>query len=103
MNEKRLCSMGHPASWSGERASRFFAERSVGVLWHHSSVNLVGPVYRTGRADTLRRLPEIATAVSIPPEPPQPAGRLFSLVKAGKSQGFSRSCVEGNFPLTMLA
>jgi hypothetical protein len=43
MNEKRLCSMDHPASWSGERASRFFAERSVGVLWHHSSVNLVGP------------------------------------------------------------
>ena len=43
MNGKRLCSMGHPAPLRGERASRTLAERTMGVLWHHSSVNLVEP------------------------------------------------------------
>jgi hypothetical protein len=41
MNGKRLCSMGHPAAVHGERASRTLMERVMGVLWHHSSVNLV--------------------------------------------------------------
>jgi hypothetical protein len=43
MNGKRLCSMGHPAASCGERARRFLAERTMGILWHHSSVNLVEP------------------------------------------------------------
>jgi len=42
MNGKRLCSMGHPA-FCGERARRAWKERTMGVLWHHSSVNLVKP------------------------------------------------------------
>lgn len=42
MNGKRLCSMNHPA-FCGERARRTFQERKMGVLWHHSSVNLVEP------------------------------------------------------------
>jgi hypothetical protein len=42
MSEKRLCSMGHPAA-CGERAGRFFNKRTMGVLWRHSSVNLVEP------------------------------------------------------------
>jgi hypothetical protein len=43
MNGKRLCSMDHPAALCGERARRFLAERTMGVLWHHSSVNLAEP------------------------------------------------------------
>jgi hypothetical protein len=43
MNGKRLCSMGHPANLRGERARRFLSERTMGVLWGHSSVNLVEP------------------------------------------------------------
>jgi len=35
--------MGHPATVSGERAGRTFGERTMGVLWYHSSVNLVEP------------------------------------------------------------
>jgi hypothetical protein len=42
MNGKRLCSMDHPAI-RGERAGRFLAERTMGVLWRHSSFNLVEP------------------------------------------------------------
>jgi hypothetical protein len=41
MNGKRLCSMNHPASSCGERARRTFRERTMGVLWRHSSFNLV--------------------------------------------------------------
>jgi hypothetical protein len=41
MNGKRLCSIGHPATVRGERACRTFKERTMGVLWRHSSVNLV--------------------------------------------------------------
>ncbi|HET7281760.1 MAG TPA: hypothetical protein VFI67_05515 [Sphingomicrobium sp.] len=41
MNGKRLCSMDHPAPLREERAGRTFGERTMGVLWHHSSVNLV--------------------------------------------------------------
>ena len=50
----------------------------MGVLWHHSSVNLVGPrsIALTGPAIP-RRLPEIDKAVSIPVYPPQPPQRLF--------------------------
>jgi hypothetical protein len=36
-----LCSMRHPATVRGER--RFIEDRTKGVLWHHSSVNLVEP------------------------------------------------------------
>jgi hypothetical protein len=43
MNGKRFCSICHPATLGGERAGRFFAERTMGVLWRHSSVNLVEP------------------------------------------------------------
>jgi hypothetical protein len=43
MNGKRLCSMDHPATVRGERTRRFLAERTMGVLWNHSSVNLVEP------------------------------------------------------------
>jgi len=43
MNGKRLCSMDHPASSCGERAGRGFQQRTMGVLWRHSSVNLVKP------------------------------------------------------------
>jgi len=43
MNGKRLCSMGHPATVRGERAGRFLSERTMGVLWNHSSVNLAEP------------------------------------------------------------
>jgi hypothetical protein len=43
MNGKRLCSINHPARIRGERARRFLSERTMGVLWRHSSVNLVEP------------------------------------------------------------
>jgi hypothetical protein len=43
MNGKRLCSMNHAATIRGERASRFLSERTMGVLWRHSNVNLVKP------------------------------------------------------------
>jgi hypothetical protein len=43
MNGKRLCSMGHSVPQRGERARRTFMERTMGVLWLHSSVNLVEP------------------------------------------------------------
>jgi len=43
MSGKRLCSMIHPATLREERASRFMSERAMGVLWCHSSVNLVEP------------------------------------------------------------
>jgi hypothetical protein len=35
--------MGHSAMLRGERAGRFLSERTMGVLWRHSSVNLVEP------------------------------------------------------------
>jgi hypothetical protein len=41
MNGKRLCSMDHPATVHGERACRTEKERTLGVLWLHSSFNLV--------------------------------------------------------------
>jgi len=56
MNEKRLCSMDHPTTVCGERARRFFAERTMGVLWRHSSVNLVEPRSIAPAAAFLRRL-----------------------------------------------
>jgi hypothetical protein len=37
-----LCSTRHPATVRGER--RFIEERTKGVLWRHSSVNLVEPL-----------------------------------------------------------
>jgi hypothetical protein len=43
MNGKRLCSISHPAIIRRERAGRFLSERTMGVLWTHSSVNLVEP------------------------------------------------------------
>jgi len=41
MNGRRFCSMCHPAVVRGERACRTFGERTMGVLWRHSSVDLV--------------------------------------------------------------
>jgi len=38
---KRVCSTSHPATVRGER--RFIEERMKGVLWRHSSFNLVEP------------------------------------------------------------
>jgi len=35
--------MNHPTNIRGERACRFLSERAMGVLWRHSSVNLVEP------------------------------------------------------------
>ncbi len=50
MNGKRLRSISHPAMLYGERAGRTFTERAMGVLWRHSSVNLVDLASRrTGR------------------------------------------------------
>jgi hypothetical protein len=80
MNGKRLCSMGHPATVRGERAGRFFSKRTMGVLWRHSSVNLVRPrSFALAGPRIPRRLPENNEAVSIPESPPQPAGREFCL------------------------
>src|SRR3982751_78990 len=67
MDEKRLCSMRHPAALRGERAGRFLAERTMGVLWHHSSVNLVEPrSIALAAARILRRLAEDRNSVSTP-------------------------------------
>jgi hypothetical protein len=41
MAEKRVCSARHPAPLRRER--RFIEERTKGVLWRHSSFNLVEP------------------------------------------------------------
>jgi hypothetical protein len=41
MTEKRVCSLRHPAPVRGER--RFLEKRTKGVLWRHSSFNLVEP------------------------------------------------------------
>jgi hypothetical protein len=43
MNKKCFCSMDHSAASSGERAGRTSWERAMGVLWRHSSFNLVEP------------------------------------------------------------
>jgi hypothetical protein len=60
MNGKRLCSMDHPATLCGERAGRTIVERTLGVLWRHSSVNLVEPrSIALAGSNLLQRLPEI--------------------------------------------
>jgi hypothetical protein len=41
MTGKRFCSARHPAPVRGER--RFIEERMKGILWRHSSFNLVEP------------------------------------------------------------
>jgi hypothetical protein len=72
MNGKRLCSTGHPAVVRGERAGRTFRERTMGVLWRHSSVNLVEPrSIALAAARFPRRLPKIEIAVSITGLTPQ--------------------------------
>src|SRR3954454_12389541 len=43
IGEKCLCRTGHPASFRREHARRPHRERSLDVLWHHASVNLVQP------------------------------------------------------------
>jgi hypothetical protein len=76
MNGKRLCSIGHPAALREERAGRFFGKRTMGVLWRHSSVNLVeSRSIALAATRILRRLPKINEAVSITATPPQPAER----------------------------
>ena len=72
MNEKRLCSKRHPAVVRGERAGRTIRERTMGVLWRHSSVNLVEPrSIALAAARFPRRLPETGIAVSILAVTPQ--------------------------------
>jgi hypothetical protein len=69
MNGKRLCSMSHPVPQRGERARRTFTERTMGVLWLHSSFNLVEPrPSHWAAAQILRRLPEIKFRLA-PPSP----------------------------------
>jgi hypothetical protein len=41
MTGKRFCSARHPAPLRGER--RFIKVRMKGILWRHSSFNLVEP------------------------------------------------------------
>jgi hypothetical protein len=49
MGQLCLCSMRHSAAIRGKRARRLFQGRTKGVVWHHSSVNLVdGREPRTG-------------------------------------------------------
>jgi len=74
-----------------ERAGRTFGERTLGVLWHHSSVNLVVPrqSHWPGRI-FLRRLPEITNAVSITDKQPQPARSGIRLFQCEKRWGFPR-------------
>ena len=69
MNGKRLCPMNHPTNIRGERACRFLSERAMGVLWRHSSVNLVEPrsIALAGPGFP-RRLPEIKFRLA-PPSP----------------------------------
>jgi hypothetical protein len=70
--------MDHPAAVRGERAGRFFGKRTMGVLWRHSSVNLVeSRSIALAATRILRRLPKINEAVSITESSPQPAQRLF--------------------------
>ena len=91
MNGKRLCSTGHPAPLRRERTGRTFRERTLGVLWLHSSVNLVVPrqSHWPGRIFP-RRLPEITKAVSITDTQPQPAEKRIASLSRVKRWGFSR-------------
>src|SRR6476646_3537120 len=76
MSGKRLCSVSHPANLGRERAGRFSWERTMGVLWHHSSVNLVEPrSIAPAAAHVPRRTPETDIAVSIRACAPQPLVR----------------------------
>src|SRR4051794_6661777 len=60
IGEKCLCCTGHPASFREEHARRPHRERSLGVLWHHASVNLVQPrTFALAAASSPRRLPKI--------------------------------------------
>src|SRR5439155_9814121 len=75
---KRLCSIGHPAASREERAGRFLGKRTMGVLWRHSSVNLVeSRSIALAATRILRRLPKINEAVSITESLPQPGQRPF--------------------------
>jgi hypothetical protein len=75
---KRLCSIGHPAALREERAGRFLGKRTMGVLWRHSSVNLVeSRSIALAATRILRRLPKINEAVSITESLPQPAQPPF--------------------------
>src|SRR6185369_16125499 len=77
IGDKWLCSMDHPAALCRERACRTFRERTMGVLWHHSSVNLVEPrSIAPAGPRTLRRVPGIAFPVSITPCSPQPVRQI---------------------------
>jgi hypothetical protein len=53
------------------------SERTMGVLWGHSSVNLVEPRSIALAAAFLRRLAGDQVSVSITLGPPQPAELLF--------------------------
>jgi hypothetical protein len=58
MTEKRVCSIRHPAAV--RRGRRFTEERMKGILWRHSSINLVEPrPFAPSAARIPRRTPEI--------------------------------------------
>src|SRR5438270_9083104 len=95
IRDKRLCSMGHPAIVRGERAGRAVMERTLGVLWHHSSVNLVEPrSIALAAAQILQRLPEITNAVSIQAVAPQPAPLIVRDLRTAESEDSCFCCAK---------
>jgi hypothetical protein len=82
MSEKRLCSMGHPAASRGERAGRFFKKRTKGVLWRHSSVNLVEPRSIALAAAVSPAIAEDQDSVSTAVPAPQPPRQLAAFAPA---------------------
>ena len=103
MNEKRLCSMGHPAAVHRERVRRFFKWQTNGVLWRHSSVNLVDPQSIALAAANSSAAAEDQNAVSITGFSLQPAERPFRPARLEKNWGFPALLGQSNLALTMRA
>jgi hypothetical protein len=67
VNGKRFCSMSHPATVRRECTRRLCEERAKGVLWIHSSVNLVEPRdIALAAARRPRRVPGIKLGLALP-------------------------------------
>jgi hypothetical protein len=97
MIRKRLCSTSHPATVRGER--RFIKERMRGVLWRHSSVNLVVPrPSHRPRHSFPGIAPEIETRVSIADQCSQP-----SQPQKLAAPGAEAAPLRRNFLLTIFA
>jgi hypothetical protein len=63
MTGKRVCSVRHPATVRRER--RFIEEQMKGILWRHSSFNLVEPrSFAPGAVWIPRRAPESKSRVA---------------------------------------